>query len=58
VDWAALSPEGRETLRTFGLRLAFGRSTREIAEETGLTVSQATEQLRSLRKEIKAQLGQ
>lgn len=58
VDWTALSPEARETLRTFGVRLAFSHSYDEIAAETGATRNQIHDRLTALRREIREQLGQ
>jgi hypothetical protein len=58
VDWTALSPQARETLRLIALRLALGRNTyAEIAEETGLSIHAISNRMQELRVEILDQLG-
>jgi hypothetical protein len=51
VDWTALSPQARETLRVVGLRLAFGRRYDEIAEATALSSRTISARMRQLRAE-------
>jgi hypothetical protein len=57
VDWRALSPSSRSTLRTLGASISDGLPLTEIAKRSGLPASVVADRIKALKTELASQLG-
>jgi DNA-directed RNA polymerase specialized sigma24 family protein len=56
IDWTALTPEARRTLREIALAIWFGAERYEIAAALGISREEVGRRLTVLRREIRQQL--